>query len=57
MVCDRCNYFPFWAIFCPLTPLTAQKFKIFKNKKKEPGDIIILDMCAKNYDEMYQAFQ
>ena len=31
MVCDRCNcYFSFWAIFCPFTPLTAQKIKILK---------------------------
>ena len=32
---DRCNcYFLYWAIFCPLTPLTAQKIKIFKKWKK-----------------------
>ena len=32
---DRCNcYFSFWAIFCPFTPLTAQKIKILKNEKK-----------------------
>ena len=31
MVCDGCNcYFSFWAIFCPFTPLTAQKMKILK---------------------------
>ena len=38
-----CNcYFSFWAIFFPFTSLTtAQKIKI-KNKKKMPGDIIIL---------------
>ena len=35
MVCDRCNcYFSFWAIFCPFTPLTAQKIKILKKRKK-----------------------
>ena len=35
MACDRCNcYFSFWAIFCPFTPLTAQKIKISENKKK-----------------------
>ena len=28
---DRCNfYFSFWAIFCPYTPLTTQKIKIYK---------------------------
>ena len=36
MVCDGCNcYFSFSAIFCPLTPLTAQKIKIKKKKKNE----------------------
>ena len=35
MTCDRCNcYFSFWAIFCPFTPLTAQKIKILKKWKK-----------------------
>ena len=35
MVRDRCNcYFSFWAIFCPFTPLTAQKIKILKKWKK-----------------------
>ena len=35
MARDRCNcYFSFWAIFCPLTPLTAQKIKISKKWKK-----------------------
>ena len=42
----------FWTIFCPFTtPLTTQKIKIFKNEKM-PGDIIILHMCNKNYDQM-----
>ena len=32
---DECNcYFSFRAIFCQFTPLTAQKSKISKNKKK-----------------------
>ena len=32
---DGCNsYFLFWAIFCPFTPLTIQKIKIFKKWKK-----------------------
>ena len=35
MVHDKCNcYFSFWAIFCPFTPLTAQKIKILKKWKK-----------------------
>ena len=100
MVCDRCNYFSFCAIFCPFT---AQKnkilqkwkkyleislfhisvpkliirwcmvpeiwcmtdvidishfglfcvlIKILKKMKKWPGDIIILHMCNKNYEQM-----
>ena len=53
MVHDRCNcYFSFWAIFCPFMPLAAQKIKILKKWKKTPGDIIILHMCTKNYDQM-----
>ena len=34
MACDRCNYFSFWTIFCPFTPLTARKMKIKKKRKK-----------------------
>ena len=35
--CGRCNnYFSFWAIFCPFTPLTAQKTKILEKWKKKP---------------------
>ena len=34
MVRDTCNYFWFWAIFCPFTPLTAQKINIKKKWKK-----------------------
>ena len=35
MVHDRYNcYFSFWAIFCPFTPLTAQKIKFLKKWKK-----------------------
>ena len=51
MVHDGCNYFSFWAIFCPFTSLTPWKIKILK-KWKMPGDIIILHMCTTNYDQM-----
>ena len=34
MVHGRCNYFSFWSIFCPFTPLTAPKIKILKKWKK-----------------------
>ena len=53
MVRNGCKcYFSFWAIFCIFTPLRAQKIKILKRRKKAPGDIIILPMCTKNYDQM-----
>ena len=57
ILCDRCScYFSFWAIFCPFTtppsPLTAQKITILKKWKKTPGDIIILHVCTRNYDQM-----
>ena len=34
MVCGRCNYFSFWAIFCPFTPHTCPKNENFKITKK-----------------------
>ena len=52
MGCDRCNYFSFWAIFCPFNPLTVPKMKIKKNEKKIPGNIITLHKCNKNHDHM-----
>ena len=37
---DRCNCsFSFWAIFCPFTPLTAQKMNIPKKLKKKHLEI------------------
>ena len=50
MVHDRCNYFSFWAIFCPFTPLTCPKIENFKKMKKTPGDII-LHKCTKNHNQ------
>ena len=52
MAHDTCNYFSFWAIFCPFTPVTAKKNENFKNMKKIPEDIIILHQYAKNHDHM-----
>ena len=34
MVCARCNYFSFWAIFYLFNPPTARKMKIIKKLKK-----------------------
>ena len=57
IVHDGCDYFSFWAIFCPFISLTAQKIKIKrkmkKKQKKAPEDIIILHMFSKNCDQMY----
>ena len=53
MVRNRCHfYFLSWAISCHFTSLTAQQIKILKKKKKIPGDITILRMCTKNYNQM-----
>ena len=49
MAHDGCNcYFSFWAIFCPFTPLTAQKTKIFKKKWQKPLEISFYT-CAPKY--------
>ena len=51
-VTDRifCHFGPFFLHF--FNPLTTQKIKILKIKKKTPRDIIILHMCTKNHDLM-----
>ena len=48
---NRQNFLSFWAIFCPFISLTTQKIKIWKNwkqKKKTPEYIIILQICTIN---------
>ena len=52
MECDRQNFLPFWAIFCPFTPLTTHKIKILQRWKTTPADTIILHMCTKNQNYM-----
>ena len=44
----RTKCLAFWTILCPFIPLKTWKIKIFKNWKKTPGDIIILQWCTKN---------
>ena len=34
---DRQNFFLFWTIFCPFTPLTTQKIKNPKKTNKQKG--------------------
>ena len=47
MVRNRCNYFSFWTIFCTFTPLTAQKIKIKKKRKK------ILEISSEVYQKSW----
>ena len=42
-----CNYFSFWDIFCPFTPLTTRKMKISKKKEKN----------ARRYHHFTQVYQ
>ena len=58
IVQDGCNfYFSFWAIFCPFTPLTAQKIKIKKKMQKRPEDIILLHIGSPGAQQVnFQAF-
>ena len=51
-VTDIIFFFSFWAIFCPFTPITAQKMKISKKMEKPSGDTIILHNSPKNHDHM-----
>ena len=37
-------------VFFALLPLSQPKKSKFQKNKKDPGDIIILHMCTKNYD-------
>ena len=39
MVRDGCNYFSFWAIFCPFTPLNNPRNQNFEKMKTMPGDV------------------
>ena len=48
MVHDLCNYFLFWTIFCPFTPLTARKIKILK-KQKKPLKISSFYICVPKF--------
>ena len=42
------HFGPFFA----LSPPNSPKNQNFEKVKKTPGDIIILHMCTKNYDQM-----
>ena len=42
----------FWAIFLPFYPNNSPKNENFKKNEKKPRDIIILQNCTKNHDDM-----
>ena len=41
-----------FGLFFALLPPNSPKKQNFEKTKKKPGDIIILHMCTKNYDQM-----
>ena len=41
-----------FGLFFALLPPNSPKNQNFEKMKKTPGDIIILHMCTKNYDQM-----
>ena len=45
----RQNFLLFWAIFCPVTPLSPNnpENQNFEKMKKTSGDVIILNLCIK----------
>ena len=45
-------YISYFGPFSAILPPKSQKKQNFKKWKKTPGDIIILQMCTKNYDHM-----
>ena len=41
-----------FGLFFAVLPPNSPKNQTFKKMKKTPGDIIILNTCTKNYDQM-----
>ena len=41
-----------FGLFFAVLPPNSPKNQTFKKMKKNPGDIIILNTCTKNYDQM-----
>ena len=57
MAHDTCNcYFSFWASFCPFIPLTDQKIKISREKKRKKLDISSLYTCVHDLYMRYYHF-
>ena len=54
----RQNFLSFWAIFCPVTPLSPNnpENQNFEKMKKTSGDVIILNLCNKKHNHMIYAY-
>ena len=54
----RQNCLPFWAIFCPFSPLPPNnpENQNFEQMKKAFGDVITLNLCNKKHDHMMYAY-
>ena len=46
---DRCNYFSFWAIFCPFTPQTTWKKKTSNKWKKGLDKSLLTQVYQKSW--------
>ena len=45
-------FIPHFGLFFGLYPSNSPKNKNFQKMKTTPGDMIILHMCTKNYDQV-----
>ena len=54
----RQNFLLFWAIFCPVTPLSPNnpENQNFEKMKKTSGDVIILNLHINKHDHMMYAY-
>ena len=55
----RQNFLSFWAIFCPVTPLSPPNNpgnQNFEKMKKTPADLIILNLHINKHDHMMYTY-
>ena len=54
----RQNFLPFWAIFCPFSPLLPNnpENQNFEQMKNAFEDVITLNLCNKKHDHMMYAY-
>ena len=58
---DNNFFLSFWAIFCPLPPLSPNPLnkpenQNFEKMKKASGDVIMLNLGNKKHDQMMHAY-